>query len=79
LPSRYAELGLFPISVKQYFSDRCLREADHLAAFLRQGGTVSNWRLPARPYDPETDRPALDLYKQDYHDLLRFQRRMGPS
>lgn len=66
LVARYAELGLFPISVKQYYYDQLFRDADHLALHLSRGAALSNWRLPGRPYDPARDRPALDLYARYY-------------
>ncbi|HTK09933.1 MAG TPA: class I SAM-dependent methyltransferase [Ktedonobacteraceae bacterium] len=63
LLSNYAELGLFPISCKEYFYDEFFRDAEHLEAFLTQvGAMLSNWRLASKPYDPVRDRPALDLY-----------------
>ncbi|HZO74617.1 MAG TPA: class I SAM-dependent methyltransferase [Ktedonobacteraceae bacterium] len=63
LLSNYAELELFPISCKEYFYEEFFRDSEHLEAFLIQNGaTLSNWRLPARPYEPLRDRPALDLY-----------------
>lgn len=64
LLARYAEIGLFPISVKQYFYERFFRDAAHLTAFLTEGAPLDNWRLPARPYDPTVDRPALELYSR---------------
>jgi SAM-dependent methyltransferase len=63
LLSNYAELGLFPISCKEYFYDEFFRDSEHLEAFLTQvGAMLSNWRLASKPYDPVRDQPALDLY-----------------
>ncbi|HET8630443.1 MAG TPA: class I SAM-dependent methyltransferase [Thermomicrobiales bacterium] len=62
LLGQYAELDLFPVSVKEYFFESFFRDAEHLALFLGRGLTLSNWRLPRRPYDPDRDRAALDLY-----------------
>ena len=62
LLGQYAELNLFPVSVKEYFYEEFYRDAEHLATALGQGATLSNWRLPRRPYDPARDRAALDLY-----------------
>jgi len=63
LLSRYADLGLSPVSCKEYFFDEFFRDREHLATFLKQvWAMLSDWRLPRRPYDPECDRSALDLY-----------------
>lgn len=58
----HAPLGFVPASVKSYFYDEYFRDADHLAAYLSTGQWLSNWWMPPRPYDPVTDRPALELY-----------------
>ena len=62
LLGRYAELGLSPVSAKEFFCEQYFRNADHLAAYLAQGASLSNWRLPNRPYDADRDRAALELY-----------------
>jgi len=67
LLSQYADLGLFPISCKEYFYEEFYRDSEHLEAFLIQvGAMLSPWllpkSLPRKPYDPHHDRPALDLY-----------------
>lgn len=66
LLAQYAELGLLPVSVKEYYSDQYFRDAEHLALYLRQPGPLSNWRLRSLPYEPSRDRTALDLYVR-YH------------
>ncbi|MDP9374458.1 MAG: hypothetical protein M3Q65_18810, partial [Chloroflexota bacterium] len=62
LLSAYAELGFFPVSVKEYFYEEFFRDSEHLAVFLRQGAMLSNWRLPPKPYDAGRDHGALELY-----------------
>ncbi len=76
LLGQYAELNLFPVSVKEYFYEEFYRDADHLATALGQGATLSNWRLPRRPYDPTRDRVALDLYAR-YNATPRGIRVLG--
>lgn len=63
----YANLGLFPVSCKEYFYEEFFRDREHLAAFLTQVSVMlSPWllprSLPRKPYDPEQDQDALDLY-----------------
>jgi SAM-dependent methyltransferase len=61
--SSYAEIDLFPISLKEYFYEEFYRDINHLEAYLTQGGAnLSNWRLPDKPYEAGRDRPALELY-----------------
>lgn len=62
LLSQYAELNLHPVSLKDYFYEEFFRDADHLEAYVRQSALLSNWRHNPRPYEPERDRPALELY-----------------
>lgn len=62
LMAQYADLGLFPVSVKQYFYDQFFRDSDHLASYLMEGANLNNWRLPPMPFDAQRDRAALDLY-----------------
>jgi SAM-dependent methyltransferase len=63
----YANLGLIPISCKEYFYEEFYRDSEHLAAFLTQvGAMLCPWwmpkPLPRKPYDPQSDRDALELY-----------------
>ncbi len=60
--THHSRLGLLPVSIKSYFYTEYFRDADHLAAYLSRGQWLSNWWMPAKPYDPARDRPALDLY-----------------
>ncbi|GHO50932.1 class I SAM-dependent methyltransferase [Ktedonospora formicarum] len=67
LLSEYANLGLFPVSCKEYFYEEFFRDREHLAAFLTQVSVMlSPWLLPRslphKPYDPVQDQGALDLY-----------------
>lgn len=62
LLSQYAELNLYPVSLKEYFYEEFFQDADHLEAYVRQSVLLSNWRHNPRPFDPERDRPALELY-----------------
>ncbi|SRR5579883_2823781 len=67
LLSAYANLGLFPVSCKEYFYEEFFRDREHLAAFLTQvSAMLSPWllprSLPRKPYDPVQDRDALELY-----------------
>ncbi len=58
-----ASLEIRPISVREIFYDAFFRDVDHLAAYVIQvEAAVSNWRLDANPYDPDRDRPALEIY-----------------
>jgi SAM-dependent methyltransferase len=61
---RYAEFGLFPVSVKEYLYDDFYRDFDHLEAeVLRTPACLMNWRVGTpRPYEPERDRAALELF-----------------
>jgi SAM-dependent methyltransferase len=59
----YLRLGLFPITSTECFFEEFFRDVDHLEAYLRQTpANLSDWRLGPRPYVPERDRPALELY-----------------
>jgi hypothetical protein len=61
--SQYAELDLFPVSVKAYFYESFFCDITHLEAYLKQStANLSNWRIGAKPYDAEHDRAALALY-----------------
>lgn len=56
---RYAELGLFPISVKDYLYDEFFRDAAHLETALRHGGICRTgaYPRPAGTSRSGTDRP----------------------
>ena len=63
----YLRLGLFPISSTEFFFEEFFRDVDHLEAYLVQTpANVSDWRIGHKPYLPERDRPALELYA-GYH------------
>jgi SAM-dependent methyltransferase len=63
LLASYAELGLFPVSVKEHFYDVFYRDIDHLETYLQHSAAMlSNWRLADKPYEPSRDRAALELY-----------------
>jgi SAM-dependent methyltransferase len=67
LLSGYADLGLFPVSCKEYFYEEFYRDHEHFAAFLTQVTVMlSPWllpqSLPRKPYDSLQDQNALDLY-----------------
>lgn len=55
--SKYAKLGLFPVSCKEYFYEEFFRDGAHLAAFLTQV-----WAMLGTGYEPERDHLALYLY-----------------
>jgi SAM-dependent methyltransferase len=57
-----ADLGLLPVSFKHYFWEVYFRDLDHLEAYVGKEAVLSNWRLAPRPYQPERDWPALELY-----------------
>jgi hypothetical protein len=62
IQSRYAEIDLFPVSIKAYFYEEYFRDVEHLEANLKQGA-LGNWRVASDgSYRPERDRDALDLY-----------------
>jgi SAM-dependent methyltransferase len=61
--SHHAGMGLLPVSVKEYFFEQYFRDADHFAAFLATiTASLSHWWMEQRPFVPEQDRPALELY-----------------
>jgi SAM-dependent methyltransferase len=62
LLSEYAEMGLFPISIKEYFYDEFFTDIDHLESYLKQGANLSDWRLAPKPYNAKLDRTSLELY-----------------
>ena len=57
-----ADIGLLPISFKQYFWEIYFRDLAHLELYASKEGVLSNWRLTSRPYEAKRDRPALELY-----------------
>jgi SAM-dependent methyltransferase len=69
--SQYAELDLFPVSIKEYFYETFCRDIDHLEVHLKQStADLSNWRIGARPYEAGRDRAALELYAR-YNETPR--------
>ena len=59
----YQRLGLVAISSTEFFYDEFFRDVDHLAAYVTQTtAKISEWRLGPKPYVPERDRGALELY-----------------
>lgn len=59
-------LGWQPVSVKHYYWDAYFRDAEHLGEYLKSGAWLSNWWQEERPYNPVTDRAALELFAR-YH------------
>jgi SAM-dependent methyltransferase len=57
-----ADLGLLPVSYKNYFWEVYFRDLAHLEKYVSKEGVLSNWRLSPSPYIVERDRPALALY-----------------
>ena len=76
LVEEYSWVGLFPVSVKEYYYESFFRDADHLAAYLSQRTILLSWPMPAIPYDEKRDRMALDLYVQ-YNSTPRGIRLMN--
>jgi SAM-dependent methyltransferase len=67
----YADMGLLPVSVKDYAYDEFYRDTAHLETALRRGRHLQDWRVPeSGEYEPVRDRPALDLYVH-YHTTDR--------
>lgn len=62
LIKKYKWLGLLPVSVKDYFFEQYFRDTEHLAEYLSKRSTLGHWRMPLRPFDPQTDQLALSLY-----------------
>jgi SAM-dependent methyltransferase len=62
LVDEYSWLGLFPVSIKEYYYESFFRDADHLAAYLSQATMLCSWPMPPMPYEEERDRAALELY-----------------
>jgi SAM-dependent methyltransferase len=66
LLSKYAGIGLFPVSFKEYFYEAFYRDINHLEADLEKSPwSLHNWRVgEARPYEASRDRKALELFAQ---------------
>ena len=60
--ARYQRLSLFPVSIKEYFTESYFRDADHLIAYLSRPSAFCSWPMPPIPYDESRDRQALELY-----------------
>ena len=60
--ARYQRLSLFPVSIKEYFTESYFRDADHLIAYLSRPNAFLSWPMPPIPYDETRDRQALELY-----------------
>lgn len=61
--SHHAGLGWLPVSVKDYYFEQYFRDAAHLEAFLITiPACFSNWWMERKPYDPEQDRDAFNVY-----------------
>lgn len=58
----YSWLGLFPVSIKEYYYEEFFRDADHLASYLSREYPLSDWTMPPMPYEEQRDRAALELY-----------------
>ena len=58
----YSWLDLFPVSIKEYFTESYFRDADHLIAYLSRPSAFYSWPMPPIPYDETRDRQALELY-----------------
>lgn len=59
-----AQLDMTPVCYKNYFYEWYFRDFAHLEAYVAQvDWALSDWRMgEARPYLPERDRTALELY-----------------
>ena len=62
LAEQYSWLDLFPVSIKEYFTESFFRDAQHLIAFLSQPNAFCSWPMPPTPYDEARDREPLELY-----------------
>ena len=58
----YQRLNLFPISIKEYFTESFFRDAEHLIAYLSRPNAFFSWPMPPTPYEETRDREALELY-----------------
>ncbi len=65
LMAALANLGIRPISTRDFYYDTFYQDLAQLEAYLKQvPAVVSNWRIGQKPYMPERDRTALELYAQ---------------
>jgi SAM-dependent methyltransferase len=62
LVESYSWLGLFPVSVKEYYYASFYRDIEHLAAHLSRENELFSWPMPPMPYEEARDRQALELY-----------------
>jgi SAM-dependent methyltransferase len=62
LVDEYSWLGLFPVSIKEYYYESFFRDSDHLAAYLSQKTMLYSWPMPPMPFVESRDRAALELY-----------------
>lgn len=62
LLNQYKWLGLLPISIKDYFFESYFADVDKFIGYLKQSGTLFNWRMPRQPFSEAVDGAALDLY-----------------
>jgi len=62
LVETYAWLDLFPVSIKECFTESFFRDAEHLIANLSRPNAFYSWPMPPIPYDETRDRTALELY-----------------
>jgi SAM-dependent methyltransferase len=62
LVETYAWLDIFPVSIKEYFTESFFRDADHLIAHLSRPNAFYSWPMPPTPYNETRDRAALELY-----------------
>lgn len=63
LVANLANLGLRPVSIRQFFYDDFFEDVDHLEAYLIQiPAHLSDWRVGPTVYDKAQDRAALELY-----------------
>lgn len=61
--SHHSGLGLLPVSVKEYFFEQYFRDPEHFEAFITTiPASLSYWWMEQKPYVPERDRAALELY-----------------
>jgi hypothetical protein len=65
LMAQLANIGIRPVSTRDFYYDTFYQDLAHLEAYLEQVPAVlSNWRIGQKPYLPEQDRAALKLYAQ---------------
>jgi 3-oxoadipate enol-lactonase len=60
-----ANLDVRPVSFREFYYDAFFRDLTHLEDYLQQvPAALSNWRLGPKPYQPNQDRAALELFAQ---------------